>query len=130
MCIPPPQPERLVMRKDEAVGTGQQEKNASLFTCDLIIFCRVSLYIKNRRGLVKIPFNRYSKLYGAAGKLTTHGSQHFHKQNALKAVAFSVADPDPGSGAFLTPGSRIRNRFFPDPGSQIHIFWVKSSIIL
>jgi hypothetical protein len=31
----------------------------------------------------------------------------------------SVADPDPGSGAFLTPGSRIQNRFFPDPGSQI-----------
>jgi hypothetical protein len=56
----------------------------------------------------------------------------------------SVADPDPGSGAFLTPGSRIRNRFFPeagsrisDPGSQTHIFeglvtifWVKTSIIL
>ena len=42
----------------------------------------------DRRGLVNIPFNRYSKLYSAAGKLTTHGSQHFHKQNALKAVAF------------------------------------------
>ncbi len=56
----------------------------------------------------------------------------------------SVADPDPGSGAFLTPGSGIRNRFFPDPGSRIPdpgsqthtfeslvtIFWVKSSIIL
>jgi hypothetical protein len=56
----------------------------------------------------------------------------------------SVADPDPGSGAFLTPGSGIRNRFLPDPGSQIpdpgsldHIFksflkkfLVKSSIIL
>ncbi len=49
----------------------------------------------------------------------------------------SVADPDPGSGAFLTPGSGIRNRFFSDPGSQTHIFeslltifWVKSSIIL
>ncbi len=26
-----------------------------------------------------------------------------------------VADPDPGSGAFLTPGSGIRNRFIPDP---------------
>ncbi len=38
--------------------------------------------------MVNIPFNRYSKLYGAAGKLTTHGSQHFHKQNALKTVAF------------------------------------------
>jgi hypothetical protein len=33
-----------------------------------------------------------------------------------------VADPDPGSCAFLTPGSGIRNRFFPDPGSQTHIF--------
>ncbi len=33
----------------------------------------------------------------------------------------SVADPDPGSGAFLTPGpgSGIRNWFFPDPGSRI-----------
>jgi hypothetical protein len=31
----------------------------------------------------------------------------------------SVADPDPGYGTFLTPGSGIRNRFFPDPGSRI-----------
>jgi hypothetical protein len=52
-------------------------------------------------------------------------------------VSGSNADLDPGSGAFLTPGSGIRNRFFPNPGSQIHIFeslvtifWVKSSIIL
>ncbi len=44
---------------------------------------------------------------------------------------------DPGSGAFLTPGSGIRDRFFPDPGSQTHIFeslvtifLVKSPIIL
>jgi hypothetical protein len=28
----------------------------------------------------------------------------------------SVADPDPGSGAFLTPGPGIG--FFPDPGSN------------
>jgi hypothetical protein len=34
-------------------------------------------------------------------------------------AAISVSDPDPGSGAFLTPGSGIRNRFFPDPGSRI-----------
>jgi hypothetical protein len=54
----------------------------------------------------------------------------------------SVADP--GSGALLTPGSGIWNKFFPDPGSQISdprsqthifeglvtIFWVKTSIIL
>jgi hypothetical protein len=36
----------------------------------------------------------------------------------------SVADPDPGSGAFLTPGSGIRNRIFSysrisDRGSRI-----------
>ncbi len=34
-------------------------------------------------------------------------------------VKYSVSDPAPGSGAFLTPGSGIRNRFFPDPGPQI-----------
>ncbi len=81
-----------------ATDSGQQEKNESLFTCSLIIFCRVSLYIKNRRGLVNIPFNRYSKLYGVAGKLTTHGSQHFHKPNdalKLKAVAFLSTDESP-----------------------------------
>jgi hypothetical protein len=34
-------------------------------------------------------------------------------------VLTSVADPDPGSDAFLTPGHRsgIRNRFIPDLGS-------------
>ncbi len=31
----------------------------------------------------------------------------------------SVADPDPGCGPFLTPGSGIQNRFFSDPGSRI-----------
>ncbi len=36
-------------------------------------------------------------------------------------LGISVADSDPGSGAFLTPGpgSGIRNRFFPDPWSRI-----------
>jgi len=65
-------------------------------------------------------------------------------QTEYYTVKSSVADPDPGSGAFLTPGSGIRNRFFPDPGSQIPdpesythifeslatIFWLKISIIL
>jgi hypothetical protein len=55
----------------------------------------------------------------------------------------SVADPDPGSGAFLTPGSGIRNTGwvknqdpYPDPGSGMNnpdhisesletMFWVK-----
>ncbi len=37
----------------------------------------------------------------------------------LPTLTSSVADPDPGSGAFLTPGSGIRDGFFPDPGSRI-----------
>jgi hypothetical protein len=40
-------------------------------------------------------------------------------QVKISCFCISVADPDPGSGAFLTPGSGIRNRFFPDPGSRI-----------
>ncbi len=39
---------------------------------------------------------------------------------------FSVADPDPGFGAFLTPGSGMGESQHPDPGSRInnpdHIF--------
>jgi hypothetical protein len=56
----------------------------------MIIFSRVSLYIKKQKGFGEhtIQSVPYSKLYGAAGKLTTHGSQNFHKQNGLKAVAF------------------------------------------
>ncbi len=62
-------------------------------SCKDGLFCKVCAMFEpfdsaDRRGLVNIPFNRYSKLYGAAGKLTTHGSQHLLKQNALKAVAF------------------------------------------
>jgi hypothetical protein len=76
------------MRKDEAVGTGQQEKNTSLFTCDLIIFFRVSLYIKTEG--VWRTYHFFPSVFETlrCWKLTTHGSQHFHKQNALKAVAF------------------------------------------
>jgi len=37
-------------------------------------------------------------------------------RNIIKIkVVYSVANPDPGSGAFLTPGSGIRDEFFLDP---------------
>jgi hypothetical protein len=44
----------------------------------------------------------------------------------------SIADPDPESGAFLTSGSGIRNRFIPDPGSRIpnSYFWELSDNFL
>ncbi len=46
----------------------------------------------------------------------------FSKKKQSESI--SVADPDPGSSAFLTPGSGIRNGFVPAPGSrfQNHIF--------
>ncbi len=52
--------------------------------------------------------------------------------NETFKLNISVADPDPGSGAFLTPGSGIRNRFFPDPGSRIPdpYFWELSDNFL
>ncbi len=37
-----------------------------------------------------------------------------------RSLAGSVADPDPGSGAFLTPGSGMAKKFFDaDPGSAM-----------
>ena len=39
----------------------------------------------------------------------------------LKVFGFcSVADPDPGSGAFLTPGSGMGESQHPDPGSGMN----------
>jgi hypothetical protein len=40
--------------------------------------------------------------------------------NSSTYVPGSVADPDPGSGAFLPPGSGIRDGFFPDSGSGMN----------
>jgi hypothetical protein len=53
------------------------------------LFCKVCAMFEpfdsaDRRGLVNIPFNRYSKLYGAAGKLTTHGSQHVRIRSRIR----------------------------------------------
>jgi hypothetical protein len=86
-------------------------------------------HINVTRGLVCIKF------------MTARGCINHRCINSYNRQIFylfsSVADADPGSGAFLTPGSGIQNRFFPDPGSRTHIFeslltifWVKSSIIL
>ncbi len=53
-------------------------------------------------------------------------------RQSARVLLSSVVDPDSGSGAFLTPGSGIRNRFFPDLGSRIpnQYFWELSENIL
>jgi hypothetical protein len=43
----------------------------------------------------------------------------YGKVHGATRVVRSVADPDPGSGAFLTPGSGIGFFRIPDPGSRI-----------
>ncbi len=49
------------------------------------------------------------------------------RQLILLCVCYEhVANPDPGSGAFFTPGSQIPNHILE---SLMTIFWVKSSII-
>jgi hypothetical protein len=43
-------------------------------------------------------------------------------------IKFSVADPDVGSIAFLTPGSGIRDRKYHDPRSGINISELSDSL--
>jgi hypothetical protein len=73
----------------------------------------------------------------ARGDLQNKAWEISGKSAKSSYIVCSVADPEPGSDAFLTPGSGIRNRFFPDPGSQTHIFeslvtifWVENSITI
>jgi hypothetical protein len=109
-------------------------------------------YLRSRIQNFSLP-DRYQSLYS---KQRNAGKSQLNEFTLFN----SVEDPGPGSGAFLTPGSGIRNRFFripdpgfripdpgfripdpgfriPDPGSQTHLFeilvtivWVKSSIFL
>jgi hypothetical protein len=42
-------------------------------------------------------------------------------------IVISVADPDPGSGAFLTPGSGMGKKSRSGCGSLETNFWVKNT---
>jgi hypothetical protein len=48
-----------------------------------------------------------------SGSGSLHHQSKIVRKTKTSTVLCSVADPDPGSDAFLTPGSGIRNRFFP-----------------
>ncbi len=100
------------------------------------------MYVVVHCGLQDPDAPTLCKFFSIAFILQIRGCSHFYYQRCVRGAI--VMDPDPGSGAFLTPGSGIRNRFFPDPGSRIPdpgsqthtfeslvtIFWAKSSIIL
>ncbi len=61
--------------------------------------------------------------------MSRDGAQGLAFLALLQGFIPSVADPDPGSVAFLTPGSGILDRFFPDPGSQTHIFELSDNLL-
>jgi hypothetical protein len=56
-----------------------------------------------------------SRLIGHGGKLLTYGKDQFRPSGLLP----SVADPDPRAGAFLTPGSGIRDGEKSESGMNI-----------
>ncbi len=112
--------------------------------CRLLSWCR-GFWISSVMTKLSNAHTQFCKDKSISNGSLTKGTyviRGFYLNNCTAYL--SVADPDPGSGAFLTPGSGIRYRFFPDPGSRISdpgsqdhifktfltIFLVKSSIIL
>jgi hypothetical protein len=63
-------------------------------------------------------YNRYGVRYAILSKSNFTGKHTM--------VTFSVADPDPGSVAFLTPGSGIRDGKNPDPGRTTRIIFPRA----
>jgi hypothetical protein len=85
--------------------------------------------------ITTIPFSKSAFASGSSNLWFKSTRKEGSVQNIIHRC--HVADPDPGSGAFLSPGPGIRNRFSLDPGYQTHIFQsfaiifrIKSSIIL
>jgi hypothetical protein len=65
--------------------------------------------------------SRFSWVTGSASRGPIPEMMKFHSLNHCQYGPGSVAEPDPGSGAFLTPRSRIRVPGWvkdqdPDPG--------------
>jgi hypothetical protein len=79
----------------------------------LVVFFTILWFIR----FVKQHFKSWEKLAPTASNSMSTGTVPTGLQNFFPT---SVADPDPGSGAFLAPGFgiRIRDEFFPDPGSK------------
>ncbi len=127
-------------------GAPLESWNNRICTILLVLFWKSKTTAWNYTRLVHTFF--YSRSYKICRKLfnqalTPPPPPHFYTQGGLRLgvsshlllvlerkifnatisrlcmVVISISDPDPGSGAFLTPGSGIRDRFFPDPGSRI-----------
>jgi hypothetical protein len=75
-----------------------------------------------QRGAVR---NKRALAFHEAGKFQAE-AQRLRMKVFFNRFLPASSIPDPGSGAFLTPGSGIRNRFFLGSRIQSHIiFWGK-----
>jgi hypothetical protein len=89
-------------------------------------------FLKKNVFVVKIQSEDFSYRTGTANRTVFLKSLLY----IMTGIENSVAEPDPGSGAFLTPGSGFRIRFYGSriPNhifeSLVTIFLVKSSIIV
>jgi hypothetical protein len=109
------------------LGLGINEFNFSFknenFSCKILHFFTKTLDPDLDPPWPKMPDPHWNQ----CGSTTLNCTYILGHLLCLGCYFYSVVDPDPGSGAFLTPGSGIRNRFFPDTGSRIPdpkpIFW-------
>ena len=88
--------------------------------CHLDCHIRFRNIVQDQRPAVPQPYQAAEPT--ATGRCMTSGrSNHVPTVIAVnpKLSSLRIRIRDPGSGAFLIPGSGIRNRFFPDPGSRI-----------
>jgi hypothetical protein len=101
-----------------------------LFMCQLekvkgpeqrVFCCKKSTKSSRHEIPPPLPSQQQFKKFKVGTKILPYFSLFSHFAHNLKTV-LRIRIQDPGSGAFLTPGSGIRNRFFPDPGSQTHMF--------
>jgi hypothetical protein len=72
-----------------------------------VLFVHAQMVFKCLACLLQEKYN--NKFFLASLKTLTDSENCSEKKPHKISVLASVADPDPGSGAFLTPGSGIRD---------------------
>jgi hypothetical protein len=87
---------------------------------------RGSFYTRYASEIESDPVGEYTRAKQALEEMgidpeevTDDDCSALRSDNTVHAAVLRIRNGDPGSGAFLTPGSGIQNGFFPDPGSRI-----------
>jgi hypothetical protein len=76
------------------------------------LFLSSRKYVPDCLSRIRILIFYLSRIQGSKRHRIPDTNPKYRKTSVVKAV-LQIRIRDPGSGAFLTPGSGIRNRFFP-----------------